>query len=285
MMLDILARRRDPVPPADPLQRPAVLAYPGLESKPVWDSARFEWASRVEDAYPRIRSELGHALRQGRGFRTVWKDTTEFGEWAAMWIYLYGRPYAENTALCPVTAELLSGIPRRTGWACFSAMTAGTHAKPHCGTTNAKLRCHLPLQIPEGCKMRIGNEVRQWAEGRLLIFDDSFEHEVWIAGDRARIVLVFDVYHPDLRPEEMFLLEAIQRKQDLAGAVDRDSTKGVERPDECSWVYSAEVDRVQHDEGGQASSARGAQAPDVPRQVAGRYPDRVRRDPNVGEPS
>lgn len=234
--LDIVARRREPLIPADPLQRPTLLAYPELETKPVWDSARFEWAAGVEAAYPRIRSELEHVLRQRRGFQTVWDKTTELGEWAAMWLYLYEKPYPENTALCPETAGILSGIPRRTGWACFSAMKPGTHVKPHCGTTNAKLRCHLPLRVPEGCRMRVGSEVRHWAEGRLLVFDDSFEHEVWTAGDGARVVLVFDVYHPDLHLEEMVLLETIHKKHDLAGAVDHGS-KGVERPDACSWVY------------------------------------------------
>jgi aspartyl/asparaginyl beta-hydroxylase (cupin superfamily) len=237
MALDVLARRREPLPPADPLQRPTLLAYPELESRPVWDGARFEWAARVEAACPRIQGELEEVLRQRRGFRTAWKDTTEAGGWAAMWLYLYERPYPENLALCPGTAELLSGIPRRTGWACFSAMMPGTHARPHCGTTNAKLRCHLPLRVPEGCRMRVGNEVVRWSEGKLLVFDDSFEHEVWTAGDRARVVLVFDVYHPDLRPEERMVLEAVQRKHDLAGAVDRDASRGAGQPEACSWVY------------------------------------------------
>ena len=237
MALDILARRRDPLPPAELLQRPTLLAYPELKSSPVWESARFEWVARLEAAGPRIRSELEEVLRRRRGFRTAWKDTTELGEWAVMWLYLYEKPYAENLAMCPGTAEILSSIPRRTGWACFSAMMPGSHARPHCGTTNAKLRCHLPLQVPEGCRMRVGNEVVRWSEGKLLVFDDSFEHEVWTAGDRARFVLVFDVYHPDLRPEEMILLEAIQRKHDLAGNVDRDSSRGAVRPDACSWVY------------------------------------------------
>ena len=240
--LDILAGRRAPVPPADPLQRPELLAYPELESRPVWDSARFEWAARVESAYPRIRNELEDLLRQRRGFRTVWKETTALGEWAAMWLHIYDKPYADHAALCPETAEILSGIPRRTGWTCFSAMTPGTHINPHCGTTNAKLRCHLPLQVPEGCRMRVGNEIRQWTEGQILVFDDSFEHEIWTAGDRPRILLVFDVYHPDLSLEEMVLLEAVQKKHDLAGVVDRLSAQGVEGPDTCSWVYG-EPDR------------------------------------------
>ena len=40
--------------------------------------------------------------------------------------------------------------------------------------------------------------MREWAEGRCLIFDDSFEHEVWHEGDSDRVVLICDLWHPDL---------------------------------------------------------------------------------------
>ena len=36
----------------------------------------------------------------------------------------------------------------------------------------------MGLIIPEGCKIRAGDEVRQWEAGRCIVFDDSFEHEV-----------------------------------------------------------------------------------------------------------
>ena len=46
--------------------------------------------------------------------------------------------------------------------------------------------------------MRVGEEVRGWAAGKCLIFDDSFEHEVWHDGDAERIVLICDLWHPQL---------------------------------------------------------------------------------------
>ncbi len=236
-VMEIVAGRRPPVKLDDPLQRPELFAYPGLESRPVWDTGRFDWATSVERAYARIRDEVQDLLRSRRGFRTVWKDTTAAGAWAAMWLFLYEKPYLDNAALCPETVGILSYIPRRTGWACFSAMAPGTHVRAHCGTTNAKLRCHLPLQVPDGCRMRVGEQFVQWTPGKLLIFDDSFEHEVWTGGAYPRIVLVFDVYHPDLRMEERVLLDAVQKRHDLAGSVDRDSGRGVQESAPCSWVY------------------------------------------------
>jgi aspartyl/asparaginyl beta-hydroxylase (cupin superfamily) len=54
------------------------------------------------------------------------------------------------------------------------------------------------LEVPSNCRIRVGDEERSWAEGDVLIFDDSFEHEVWNDSDRERIVLIIDIWHPDL---------------------------------------------------------------------------------------
>jgi aspartyl/asparaginyl beta-hydroxylase (cupin superfamily) len=55
---------------------------------------------------------------------------------------------------------------------------AGTHLKPHCGPTNHRLRLHLGLVVPEGSQMISGGETHGWSEGKVLVLDDSFEHEV-----------------------------------------------------------------------------------------------------------
>lgn len=75
-----------------------------------------------------------------------------------------------------------------------------THIRRHCGPTNARLRLHLGLVVPDGCSIRVGDEVRTWVEGRCLLFDDSFEHEVRNDTDRARVVLLLRFFHPDLAP-------------------------------------------------------------------------------------
>ena len=82
-------------------------------------------------------------------------------------------------------------------------LDAGTHILPHFGPTNIRLRCHLGLQVPEGCTLRVAEETRAWQEGRCLIFDDSFDHEVRHSGQGQRVVLLIDFWHPDLSPAEI----------------------------------------------------------------------------------
>ena len=46
--------------------------------------------------------------------------------------------------------------------------------------------------------MRVGEEVRVWEEGKCLVFDDAFEHETWNDTAEERVVLLFDLWHPEL---------------------------------------------------------------------------------------
>lgn len=50
---------------------------------------------------------------------------------------------------------------------------------------------------------------RSWKEGDFIIFDDSFEHEVWHNGTSTRLVLIVDVWHPELTEEEKRTMAAI----------------------------------------------------------------------------
>lgn len=70
---------------------------------------------------------------------------------------------------------------------------------------------HLPLIVPEPkkCGIRVAGETRQWEVGKALLFDDAFEHEVWNDGDNERVVLLFDVWHPDLTQDEITAVQAM----------------------------------------------------------------------------
>ena len=94
-----------------------------------------------------------------------------------------------------------------------SIHSAGTHVTPHCGTTNTRLPCHLGLVVPERCRIRVGSEICEWQEGKCLVFDDSFEHEVWHDGDRDRVVLILDVWHTDLSPAETWAVYELSKLQ------------------------------------------------------------------------
>jgi aspartyl/asparaginyl beta-hydroxylase (cupin superfamily) len=75
---------------------------------------------------------------------------------------------------------------------------------------NTRLICHLPLIVPENCgAIRVGNEARHWVEGEMLIFDDSMQHEAWNDSDRERVVLLFDIWRPELSEEERALVTTV----------------------------------------------------------------------------
>ncbi|KAH3748956.1 hypothetical protein DPMN_183445 [Dreissena polymorpha] len=88
-------------------------------------------------------------------------------------------------------------------------MHPGVHVWPHTGPTNCRIRAHLGLKVPQGPRIRVGNETRTWKEGKFIIFDDSFEHEVWHDGIDFRLVLIVDFWHPEIPEHERRSLSPI----------------------------------------------------------------------------
>ena len=85
----------------------------------------------------------------------------------------------------------------------LAVLEGRSHVKPHCGLTNTKLRVNLPLIVPSktSSSIRVGEITKTLEEGKILVFDDSFEHEVWNESDGVRVVLLFDINHPELDEE------------------------------------------------------------------------------------
>jgi len=91
----------------------------------------------------------------------------------------------------------------------FSILAPGTHIEPHNGMLNTRLICHLPLIVPPGCRLRVGNHVRAVEAGKPMIFDDSIEHEAWNDSDSPRAVLLFEIWRPELTAAERAALTAM----------------------------------------------------------------------------
>ena len=86
---------------------------------------------------------------------------------------------------------------------CYSVLAPGTHILAHTGVTNIRVVVHLPLIVPPDCgALSVIGEARGWTEGRLMMFDDSFEHEAWNHSDQTRVVLIFDTWNPNLSAVE-----------------------------------------------------------------------------------
>ena len=190
----------------EPLQKPVNL-FPGLRAQPVHDASDFPWMANFISNFEVIRKELLDYSNK-LSLETQPQGLTDQGRWSVLYFYSKGRPVEETKRACPRTSELLDTIPGagEAGHSYLSVLRGGTHIKRHFGPINTRLRCHLPLIVPEGARIRIGDEMQEWREGEFLVFDDSFDHEVWNDSDRERIVLIMDFWHPDLTPAETWAI-------------------------------------------------------------------------------
>ena len=89
------------------------------------------------------------------------------------------------------------------------ALAPHSHIPAHTGVTNTRLIVHLGLIVPPSCRFRVGNETREWREGEAFVFDDSIEHEAWNDGDDLRVVLIFDIWNPNLSAAEREMVSAM----------------------------------------------------------------------------
>ena len=211
--LELLRGKRSIYP-----QQPTVLYYPDLAQRQFFEREEFDWVAELEAATPAIREELSALLSEGADFRPYVENeanrpTRDFHglnenrSWSALYLWRDSRLVEDNAARCPRTVAALAKMPlsrigRRTPAALFSRLEPGAHIPPHNGMLNCRLICHLPLIVPAGCWLRVGNETRQWEEGKLLIFDDSIEHEARNPTGELRIILLFDVWRPELTEPE-----------------------------------------------------------------------------------
>jgi aspartate beta-hydroxylase len=172
------------------VQEPYHFYFPQLPQKQFYERSDFPWLDAIEAATDDIRAEW-LAVASGDAFY-LWQN---------------GELNEDNAALCPQTMAALTNaplaqIPGHSPSVLFSPMPAGTHVAPRNGPTNTRLQVHLPLVAPGKCRLRVGNDVREWQAGRAWVFDDSMEHEAWNDGDQARVVLQFDIARPEMTEDE-----------------------------------------------------------------------------------
>ena len=119
-------------------------------------------------------------------------------DWRVFLLYAEGLPVpGDNLKLCPRTAELVSRIPR-VRRAFFSILDPGKNIPAHCGPYHALLRYHLGLKVPETNppKIRVKDQYHTWGERVSMVFDDSWEHQIYNEATEARAILIVDVLRP-----------------------------------------------------------------------------------------
>lgn len=205
-------------PPADVRQAPRFLHIPSLPSPPWFDPSLLPWLPRLEAAFPALREEAMAVLAAHDGVQPflVAPDGTSLdpylgggaqARWDAFFFYRDGERHAANAAQAPRTAATLESLPlvrirEHAPEICFSILAPGTHIKPHHGVTNARVVVHLPLLVPKGCTLTVGDDERHWREGQAWAFDDTFLHEARNRSDETRVILLMDAWNPHLTEAE-----------------------------------------------------------------------------------
>ena len=200
--------------------------YPGLRELEFHDRDAFPWLADLETQTGMITHEMEQAAAATSAELVPyvqyaeneplaqWKDLNFNRDWTAIHLIDRGRVVEANAALCPGTMALLEGYPQPWIEGCganamFSLLAPQTVIPAHVGVANFRLLCHLPLVIPGRCWFRVGGELRQWERGTGWIFDDSIEHEAANETDLLRVIMIFDLWHPDLSPAEQSAIRAM----------------------------------------------------------------------------
>jgi aspartate beta-hydroxylase len=201
----------------DTRQQPTFLFIPGLPTAPYLDRALFPWVEELEATTPSIREELLGVLPWESGSERVFtseeleqqnlRGTAGPVSWTGYYFYRHGERREDNCTRCPRTAAALdrlplSVVPEHGPEVLYSVFKPGTHLLPHQGVTNSRVVGHLPLIVPRDCALKVGGELHAWQEGRVVVFDDTYEHEAWNRSDTTRVVMIFDLWNPYLTEAE-----------------------------------------------------------------------------------
>ena len=217
---DIFLRRR----PVYSVQ-PRGFLFPYLPAIEFFRREDFPWLDILEAATDDIAAEAVNVLAADRaGFKPYvnfpssvpvdqWAPLNHSLDWSVYNFFEDGAPVADHLEKCPKTAAVLAQlpmcqIPNYAPTAYFSVLKPRTQLPAHTGTTNSRSIVHLPLVVPDGCRFRVGSQVRSWQRGKAWVFDDTIDHEAWNDSDQVRIVLIFDIWNPLLTAAERDLVQA-----------------------------------------------------------------------------
>lgn len=170
----------------------------------VFDPHSFPWISPFERQWKTIRTEwdeLRKSLDRIPAFHEIsshQRYISSGDQWKTFVFYAYGHRIDKNCETCPQTDQLLQQIPGMTT-AMFSYLKPGATIPEHVGPYNGYLRHQLALKVPrqkDQCWIRVAGQKLHWQEGRSLVFDDTFPHEVRNDTAEERVILFVDFLRP-----------------------------------------------------------------------------------------
>jgi len=205
------------------LQEPRAFYFPELPARQFYDPDEFSWTEALVEAQDEILAEFKKLQSEPALFAPYIHASgntpvnpnhplLNSSDWSAMYIIKDGelnKPIADRmpSVLNALANAPLERVEKRGPTVLVSKLAPGSEIGAHKGFLNTRLTCHLPLIIPEDCGIRVGNEIRNWASGEVLIFNDTIDHEAWNKSANDRYVLIFFIWRPELSEREQSLVK------------------------------------------------------------------------------
>ncbi len=131
--------------------------------------------------------------------------------WSNVYLRNFMWNFKKNQRFFPITYSVINQIGGCT-LAAVSILAPGGKIAPHYGDTNAIIRCHLGLDIPEAyptCGIRVKDEEKGWANGSVIIFTEAHRHTTWNLSKKKRYLLVVDIIHPKWRDKKLLICSKV----------------------------------------------------------------------------
>jgi beta-hydroxylase len=112
--------------------------------------------------------------------------------WSTVFFLYKGEYYKENLQQCPLISSLIKNVPNLAR-CFFSVMKPGCIIYPHSGAKTPNiLRSHLGIICPKGATITVGDSIKRWIAGEMLVFNDSITHSARNLSCEERVVLIVD---------------------------------------------------------------------------------------------
>lgn len=209
-------------------QKPSFFYFPGLSAKPFYHVGEINGLSRLID---NIQCGLDNIGIIGTVSRKSYIDhigsAPKSEEWQRLssdWQSQHFMSGGKATALMgkmPLDFKdafyqpIIAQCPPFSPEVFVSTLLPGAYIPEHYGISNVKLTVHVPLNVSKKAWLKVGSEKFQWCSSvKAMIFDDSFIHSAKNESSVARDVLIFDVWHPQLKQQEKAFIQKFMQIHD-----------------------------------------------------------------------
>ena len=177
-----------------------------LEEESFYNPDDFEWTELLKNNFKTIESDVLNYLEDS-SLKPYFNKSlvSKSNYWKTDGLLFWGYFVKKNRHTFKTSWEVLKKIPGIVSIS-ISVLEPGSSIKVHNGDTNAIIRVHLPIIVPEGlpnCSFTVVEETRPWKVGEPLLFNDAHLHKAQNLSNERRVVLLIDVIRPEFLNQQL----------------------------------------------------------------------------------